>query len=156
MALVNCPECGREISDQAVSCPGCGRQNEKAKKARYQLNVPQEEYRSDSGTYLRFCGYFVWIMGVIAAIICGIAAESFWIFLVMAAVSLIAGLVPICFAQFFDDVHTIRGMLQGMALSQAEQEGKTAVTAGDKYVCTNCGKEYAKFYDACPFCGQKN
>lgn len=24
MALIRCPECGREISDKAVSCPGCG------------------------------------------------------------------------------------------------------------------------------------
>ncbi|MDE5758853.1 MAG: TM2 domain-containing protein [Allobaculum sp.] len=24
MALINCPECGRQISDQAKSCPGCG------------------------------------------------------------------------------------------------------------------------------------
>ncbi len=24
MALINCPECGREISDQAESCPHCG------------------------------------------------------------------------------------------------------------------------------------
>ncbi|MGE5296326.1 MAG: zinc ribbon domain-containing protein [Solirubrobacterales bacterium] len=24
MAIVNCPECGREISDQAVMCPHCG------------------------------------------------------------------------------------------------------------------------------------
>ncbi len=24
MALITCPECGRDISDQAVSCPGCG------------------------------------------------------------------------------------------------------------------------------------
>lgn len=24
MALIKCPECGREISDQAESCPGCG------------------------------------------------------------------------------------------------------------------------------------
>ena len=24
MALINCPECGREISDKAVSCPNCG------------------------------------------------------------------------------------------------------------------------------------
>ena len=24
MALINCPECGREISDKAVSCPHCG------------------------------------------------------------------------------------------------------------------------------------
>ncbi len=24
MALINCPECGKEISDQATSCPNCG------------------------------------------------------------------------------------------------------------------------------------
>lgn len=24
MALIKCPECGKEISDKAVSCPGCG------------------------------------------------------------------------------------------------------------------------------------
>lgn len=24
MALINCPECGRKISDKADSCPGCG------------------------------------------------------------------------------------------------------------------------------------
>jgi hypothetical protein len=24
MALINCPECGRQVSDQAKNCPGCG------------------------------------------------------------------------------------------------------------------------------------
>ena len=24
MALINCPECGREVSDKAVNCPSCG------------------------------------------------------------------------------------------------------------------------------------
>jgi hypothetical protein len=24
MALINCPECGCEVSDQAVACPSCG------------------------------------------------------------------------------------------------------------------------------------
>lgn len=24
MALINCPECGRQVSDSAVSCPNCG------------------------------------------------------------------------------------------------------------------------------------
>ena len=24
MALVNCPECGKEVSESAVSCPNCG------------------------------------------------------------------------------------------------------------------------------------
>lgn len=24
MALIKCPECGKEISDKAASCPNCG------------------------------------------------------------------------------------------------------------------------------------
>ena len=24
MALINCPECGRQVSDQAAACPECG------------------------------------------------------------------------------------------------------------------------------------
>ena len=24
MAMINCPECQRQVSDQATSCPGCG------------------------------------------------------------------------------------------------------------------------------------
>lgn len=24
MALMECPECGRQVSDKAISCPGCG------------------------------------------------------------------------------------------------------------------------------------
>lgn len=162
MALVKCPECGMEISDQAVSCPGCGKPSKKAETTAYQLTVPQEEYKSNGGFYLHFCGYATWVLGGIASIVSslefnsyGVKGFNFWMFLLLAAAFFVAGLIPICFAQFFDDVHTIRCALQGMSLIQAEQKGKTTVV-GDKYVCNSCGKQYAKFYDACPFCGQKN
>ncbi len=32
MALIKCPECGKEISDKAVSCPNCGYEGFKKKK----------------------------------------------------------------------------------------------------------------------------
>lgn len=32
MALINCPECGKEVSDQAVSCPNCGTPINKVEK----------------------------------------------------------------------------------------------------------------------------
>ena len=35
MALINCPECGKEISDKAKMCPNCGYQNENVKKKCY-------------------------------------------------------------------------------------------------------------------------
>lgn len=32
MAMINCPECGAEISDQAETCPHCGRKSDATKK----------------------------------------------------------------------------------------------------------------------------
>ncbi len=39
MALINCPECGTEISDKAKSCPNCG----------YPINTDIEDKGSDAG-----------------------------------------------------------------------------------------------------------
>jgi predicted amidophosphoribosyltransferase len=33
VALIECSECGREISDKAAACPGCGAPVEKATQA---------------------------------------------------------------------------------------------------------------------------
>lgn len=32
MALINCPECSKEVSDQALKCPSCGKQLRKPKR----------------------------------------------------------------------------------------------------------------------------
>lgn len=32
MALIKCPECGKEISDTAKSCPNCGYEKERQSK----------------------------------------------------------------------------------------------------------------------------
>lgn len=162
MALVKCPECGKEISDKAISCPGCGVPNKKTETNRYQLSVPHYEYKSTSGSYLRFCGYAVWVLGGIASIVLSlkfnmygeVVGFNFWMFLLLAVVFFVGGLVPFGFAKFFDDVHTIRCTLQGMSLTQVAQQGK-AYVVNDKYVCTKCGAQYAKFYAACPKCGQE-
>lgn len=45
MALITCPECGREISDKAESCPNCGYvlvKNELPKIRRTELSEPQK------------------------------------------------------------------------------------------------------------------
>lgn len=43
MALVKCPECGREVSNKAASCPGCGYPVEKILEARTGLEVIADE-----------------------------------------------------------------------------------------------------------------
>lgn len=47
MALIKCRECGKEISDQALSCPNCGAPTERAIKADEYLSntVREDEYK---------------------------------------------------------------------------------------------------------------
>ncbi|PKM31603.1 MAG: hypothetical protein CVV07_00365 [Gammaproteobacteria bacterium HGW-Gammaproteobacteria-11] len=47
MALINCSECGNQISDQAVSCPGCGAPISQGLKAQTAMayNAPKTEER---------------------------------------------------------------------------------------------------------------
>lgn len=56
MALINCPECNKEISDKAKACPNCG----------YELNPLQSNNRSSS------IPKFLLIVFVISALIFGI------------------------------------------------------------------------------------
>ncbi len=41
MALVTCPECGRQVAETAVSCPQCGARNPGAGKAKITISVPR-------------------------------------------------------------------------------------------------------------------
>lgn len=46
MALIKCPECGKEISDSATACPGCGHPMQKAPEIEAQSkNDLSERYR---------------------------------------------------------------------------------------------------------------
>lgn len=44
MALIQCPECGREISDKAICCPNCGCPIEKFKTADSNFEKEQIDY----------------------------------------------------------------------------------------------------------------
>jgi uncharacterized membrane protein YvbJ len=46
MALISCPECRREISDQALSCPGCG----------YPIKAKSEQTSFPTGTAVKTAG----------------------------------------------------------------------------------------------------
>lgn len=60
MALINCPECGKEISDKAASCPNCGCPI---------ANDQQENFDSDgkNDMYLGIISVILSIIGMIIA-----------------------------------------------------------------------------------------
>lgn len=62
MALINCSECGKEISDKAAFCPHCGITRN---------SIPAVSYKSNSAMK------FLSICFIIMAVICGISATIY-------------------------------------------------------------------------------
>lgn len=54
MSLVTCPDCDRDVSDNAESCPNCGH--------------PMSESDPEQGAMLRAIGIFLFIVGAAAAV----------------------------------------------------------------------------------------
>jgi predicted amidophosphoribosyltransferase len=68
MSLIKCPECGKEVSDTAISCPNCG------KPMQTENSCEENVRRTKKPTLL---GIVAIICGVIA--ICCCANLLFWI-----------------------------------------------------------------------------
>ncbi len=64
MALVKCPECGKEISDQAKSCPNCGFvfEHEVLSKTR-ETELSEKKVNAAAGIALIVIGILVTILG---------------------------------------------------------------------------------------------
>lgn len=67
MALIKCPECGREISDAAASCPGCGFPLDR--------QVSRSAAPAKTGETVlvvrRGCAFAAAILGTLALLLCG-------------------------------------------------------------------------------------
>ena len=176
MALIQCPECKREISDKAEWCVGCGMPLKNPTESNDRLTVPNQICKSSSGNYLRFIGIITWIGGAIASVVLSMRYDGYgnvtgwnWVMFLLCAVCVFfVGLVPCCFAGFFDDVHTIRCTLQGIRWGKAEEkmagENNTAEAAeqkkADSASCIYCGATV--YFDSlpdkgitCQECGKK-
>lgn len=71
MALIHCPECGTEISSEAVSCPKCGKP-----MCEFQLKTPKIN-DSPAGSFFRLLAIFIWIGGLVVSIVLGDAFSSY-------------------------------------------------------------------------------
>lgn len=63
MAIINCPECGKSVSDKAVSCPGCGNPLRRAEPQQVTIRDNTSFFGMGSGT-----GCLV-VVGIIFAIL---------------------------------------------------------------------------------------
>ncbi len=67
MAIINCRECGKEISDKAYACPHCGYPIKDHVQKTYSLRMGQIT-ESSFAKFLKICAYICWILGIIVAI----------------------------------------------------------------------------------------
>jgi uncharacterized membrane protein YvbJ len=65
MAIITCPECGKEISDQASSCPGCGHPSQAQQK------TAESQEKSGSGCGSLIVGIVCFLLFVIMVSTCG-------------------------------------------------------------------------------------
>lgn len=75
MALIYCPECGKQVSDKATSCPHCAYplNNERSAPSQRTQEKPQVIVKSKEGCFLQTlnagCMVIVVIIGLILLVI---------------------------------------------------------------------------------------
>ena len=62
MALITCPDCGKEHSDQAVACPQCGRPNKPPINKSVSPNPSGDQSDKKQGCFIGCLGFFVFVM----------------------------------------------------------------------------------------------
>lgn len=77
MALIECPECGSQISDKALACPKCGAPNKIFKKQRELVKSQDDSYENTYYSYdwddddedlsvtEKVLSFLIWPIGVI-------------------------------------------------------------------------------------------
>ncbi len=89
MALISCPECGTEISSEAVSCPKCGKP-----MCEYDIELkPSESDDSSAGIFFRILAVLTWVGGLAVSIFLGNFLSIFSLFAISGGVLYCTGKV---------------------------------------------------------------
>lgn len=85
MALITCPECGKEISDSAKSCPNCGYENLKADDKPKPRRTELSEVQKNIGAGILYI--IIGIIGLIGGIF--LVSLIIGIFVIIGAIVMI-------------------------------------------------------------------
>ena len=75
MALIQCPECGKEISDKAQACPHRGKPMQEEKE--YSLKISRND-SCNTANFFFVIAWILWIGGVIVAIVAGKTSSKYY------------------------------------------------------------------------------
>ena len=131
MAMIQCRECGGNISSEALTCPHCGCPQKTNEAKVYELT---KEWGNDcfGARFMRILAGVIWIGGLILAIATSIETEvgryrttttflwgNFFTYLLIYA---ICGGVVWCVSTLFEDIHGINVALGSLRLIQKEEK----------------------------------
>ena len=182
MSMIQCPECGKEVSDKAYTCPHCGYPMqpfpEPKDKKSYKLTLGNVSYSSGFATFLKVMAVILWIGGLVLAIIGGKTLSidrwvdveskfSFLQFLSIFLTYLINGIIIWCFAQVVDQIKETHEMVSGLKLEKIEEpknERSKAKTNDNRirltssgitgWRCKKCGTVNPAHSQYCQECGE--
>lgn len=182
MAMIQCPECNKELSDKARVCPHCGypiQPDAEAKEKKiYKLSLGNVSYTSGFATFLKVMAVILWVGGLILAIVGGKTISidrwgdidskfSFVQFMSIFLTYLINGIVLWCFAQVVDQVKETHEMVSGIKLDRVEEpkevrskmktnDGRLTLTSGGMtgWRCKKCGTTNPAHSQYCQECGE--
>lgn len=133
MAMIQCRECGGNISSEALTCPHCGCPQKKAESQYYELEKAQET-DCYGARFLRASAYILWIGGLILAIATSIRTETYYRttfvwsnFVNVLSNYAIYGCAAWSVSLLFADIHGINVALNSLKLVQKEKQPSNRV-----------------------------
>lgn len=140
--MIQCRECGGNISSEALTCPHCGCPQKKAETQYYELEKAQET-DCYGARFLRALAYILWIGGLILAIATSIGTETnyygrstttfLWSnFVNVLSNYAIYGCAAWSVSLLFADIHGINVALNSLKLVQKVQKEEQPSTASKK------------------------
>ncbi len=171
MALFNCPECDKEISDKAVSCSHCGCPVVKSSPKVYTIHKGTAT-ASLVANLLKILAYICWggglIVSIVGANVVNIITQktefSFSTFITLLIPYAIYGALFFCMSIVTGQVNNIYDMIYGLRLELTDSD-KAAAQSGNSRPISQPGASRAVLFApvkgasetwVCPACGTRN
>lgn len=140
MALIKCPECGKEVSDSAKTCPNCGYPIAKTVAAQEKTTV------SKKSKWSKIILWFVIVYGILTAIFLWALYQSDWS--ASAVKSIISnGNFSCLFSHTFEEPNCVHGKLCtkcGYETGDLTPHTWVDATCTKPKTCSVCGKQSGK------------
>ena len=177
MAIIECPECGKDVSSKAQSCPHCGCPlwNESVS---YVLQTGNATSNSNFSMFLKVLAVLSWIGGLVLAIMTGktysvsrygnvISEFSFVSFITILLPFVIDGAILWGIGNVVDKIECTNSIITGISLkkqvvrqqtpkgnSSMPRTSSPAQRLDGNWKCPNCGTENSALSLYCKACGE--